>query len=107
MVFMQYKPFPDGSRQELEVKVIDVGIGMERIPWLLNGSNTSYIDVFPTALNFLSNKIGLGYTNEFWSKFGPYSCLLNIDEVDDLEATWRDVAQRCGKLKLKIATKIL
>lgn len=41
MVFMQYKTFPDGSREELPVKVIDVGIGLERVPWLLNGSPTS------------------------------------------------------------------
>ena len=29
MVFMQFKTFPDGSREELDIKVIDVGIGME------------------------------------------------------------------------------
>ena len=32
MVFMQFKTFNDGSREELDVKVIDVGIGLERIP---------------------------------------------------------------------------
>jgi alanyl-tRNA synthetase len=42
MVFMQYKTFPDGSREELDIKVIDVGIGLERIVWLVNGSATSY-----------------------------------------------------------------
>jgi alanyl-tRNA synthetase len=42
MVFMQYKVAPDGSREELPIKVIDVGIGLERIPWLINGSATSY-----------------------------------------------------------------
>lgn len=41
MVFMQYKTFPDGSREELKVKVIDVGIGLERVPWLINGTPTS------------------------------------------------------------------
>lgn len=42
MVFMQYKTFPDGSREELPIQVIDVGVGLERIPWLINGSATSY-----------------------------------------------------------------
>ena len=46
MVFMQYKTFPDGSREELPIKVIDVGIGLERVPWLINGTATSYQDVF-------------------------------------------------------------
>lgn len=49
MVFMQYKTFPDGSREELPVKVIDVGIGLERVPWLINGTPTSYMDVFKNA----------------------------------------------------------
>jgi alanyl-tRNA synthetase len=51
---MQYKTFPDGSREELPVKVIDVGIGLERIPWLINGSPTSYMDVFKTTFEWLS-----------------------------------------------------
>lgn len=46
MVFMQYKTFHDGSREELQIKVIDVGIGLERIAWLYNGSPTSYVDTF-------------------------------------------------------------
>ena len=46
MVFMQYKTYPDGSLDELDVKVIDVGIGLERIAWLNNGSATSYSDTF-------------------------------------------------------------
>ena len=43
---MQYKTFHDGTREELPIKIIDVGIGLERIPWLINGSPTSYMDVF-------------------------------------------------------------
>lgn len=46
MVFMQYRYNHDGSFEDLSVKVIDVGIGLERIPWLVNGSPTSYIDTF-------------------------------------------------------------
>ena len=52
MVFMQYKTFPDGSREELDVKVIDVGIGLERIAWLNNGSATSYSDTFRNAMEY-------------------------------------------------------
>lgn len=53
MVFMQYKTFHDGSREELQIKVIDVGIGLERIAWLYNGSATSYVDTFHHALTYL------------------------------------------------------
>jgi len=96
MVFMQYKTFPDGSREPLQVQVIDVGIGLERVPWLINGSPTSYVDVFPSALNFMQSKINLDVHDDVWKKFGPLSCLLNVDEVDDLQATWNYIGSQIG-----------
>lgn len=52
-VFMKYKYFPDGSIEELDVKVIDTGTGLERILWLVNGSVTPYMDMYPSALKYL------------------------------------------------------
>ena len=65
-----------------------MGIGLERIAWLYNGSPTSYVDTFRNSLNYLREKLGIEIDNEVWKKFGPYSCLLNVDEVDDLDKTW-------------------
>lgn len=96
MVFMQFKTFPDGSREPLQVQVIDVGIGLERIPWLINGSATSYQDVFPTALNYFLEKTKLDIRSDIWEKFGPLSCLLNVDEVEDLSKTWQWIADKIG-----------
>eukprot|EP00744_Colponema_vietnamica_P000780 GILI01001356.1.p1 GENE.GILI01001356.1~~GILI01001356.1.p1 ORF type:complete len:965 (+),score=358.80 GILI01001356.1:48-2942(+) len=96
MVFMQYKTFPDGSREELPVKVIDVGIGLERIPWLINGTATSYMEVFPSAFEYLRSRLSLEVNQEVWEKFGPLSCQLNVDEVDDLDKTWAEIAEKIG-----------
>jgi alanyl-tRNA synthetase len=96
MVFMQFKTFPDGSREPLQVQVIDVGIGLERVPWLVNGSPTSYCDVFPRALKFLLDTLGMSIQGEVWEKYGPLSCLLNVDEVDDIEKTWAWIAGEIG-----------
>lgn len=57
MVFTRYKYFPSGEIEELDIKVIDVGIGLERIPWLINGSSTSFEDVFSGTLKFLRERI--------------------------------------------------
>eukprot|EP00357_Protocruzia_adherens_P036422 CAMPEP_0115033840 /NCGR_PEP_ID=MMETSP0216-20121206/40213_1 /TAXON_ID=223996 /ORGANISM="Protocruzia adherens, Strain Boccale" /LENGTH=961 /DNA_ID=CAMNT_0002412447 /DNA_START=107 /DNA_END=2992 /DNA_ORIENTATION=+ len=94
MVFMQYKTFHDGSREELPVKVIDTGIGLERIPWLINGSATSYMDTFAEAFEFFSEKIGVTVDQEIWEKFGPYSCQLNVDEVENLDQTWQQISDK-------------
>lgn len=88
MVFMQYKYFPNGDYKELDIKIIDTGIGLERIPWLINGSPTSYFEIFPKSLAFVSEKLAVPLSSEVWEKLGPYSCLLNVDEVDDLAKVW-------------------
>jgi alanyl-tRNA synthetase len=93
MVFMQYKTFHDGSREELPIKIIDTGIGLERIPWLINGSATSYMDTFRNAVEFITKKLELNINNEIWEKFGPYSCRLNIDEVDNIDETWDKISK--------------
>ena len=96
MVFMQYKTFPDGTREELPIKIIDTGIGMERIPWLINGSATSYVDTFPKSLEYLSKKVDVQINSEIWEKLGPYTCQLNIDEVDNIDKTWEQISAKIG-----------
>ena len=94
MVFMQYKTFHDGSREPLDVQVIDTGIGLERVCWLYNGSATSYMDTFKNAYEYFTEAVGIEIDHEVWDKFGPYSCTLNIDEVDDIEKTWQEIAEK-------------
>lgn len=31
--------------------------------------------------------------NDLWKKMGPYSCLLNVDEVDNIDTTWENIAK--------------
>ena len=52
-VYMQYKKI-GGKLVELDTKVIDMGAGLERFPWILNGTKTSYEVVFPEALKYLN-----------------------------------------------------
>lgn len=39
---------------------------------------------------------------ELWEKYGPYSCTLNIDEVEDVEAEWKALAERIGESVEKV-----
>lgn len=96
MVFMQYKTFHDGRREELDIKVIDVGIGLERVAWIYNGSPTSYQDTFLNAYTYLTEKLNVKFNEDIWSKFGPYSCTLNVDEAGDIEQRWKDISDMIG-----------
>jgi len=97
MVFMQFKTFHDGTREELPIKIIDVGIGLERIPWLINGTATSYMDVFRNAFEWLTKKLDVKVDTTLWDKFGPLSCRLNVDEIDDPAKVWGEIAAEMGE----------
>ena len=106
MVFMQYKTFHDGSYEELKIKVIDTGIGLERVAWLINGDATSYITTFKSALEFILNKLEMNMNNEIWEKLGPLSCQLDVDECENLEKTWTDISEQLGMDKKTIKNAI-
>ena len=97
MVFTQFKTYHDGSIEELPITIIDTGIGLERIPWLINGSATSYMDTFKHSFDYVIQKLNISLDSDIWEKFGPYSCLLNIDEVDDIEKTWKIISEKIGE----------
>jgi alanyl-tRNA synthetase len=106
MVFMQFKTFHDGSYEELKIKVIDTGIGLERVAWLVNGDATSYITTFKSALQFILKKLDMNMNNEIWNKLGPLSCQLDVDECANLEATWTSISQELGLDKAAIKAAI-
>jgi tetrahydromethanopterin S-methyltransferase subunit G len=31
-----------------------------------------------------------------WEAYGPHSCMLNVDEVDDVEVVWADISKKMG-----------
>ena len=106
MVFTQFKTYHDGTLEELPTTIIDTGIGLERIPWLINGTATSYMDTFKHSFEITAKKLGLNLDDKMWEKFGPYSCLLNIDEVDDIEKTWKLIADTIGEEPQKVKEMI-
>ena len=73
MVFTQFKTYHDGTLEELPTTVIDTGIGLERIPWLINGSPTSYMDTFKHSFGVTAQKLGINVNDSMWAKFLPYS----------------------------------
>ena len=101
-VYMQYEQLPDGGYRELRTRVIDMGSGAERWPWIGSGELTSYDVVFPDVMKYLYKASGIKRDEKFWKEFAKFSANLNIDEVGDLEKAWSDIAN-----KLKINVNVL
>jgi len=95
-VYMFYKQTPEGY-EELDLKVLDMGMGHERITWISKGTETSYESVMPETIEKMKERTGLEVDQEMWEKFLPHSSELNIDEVEDIDEKWEEIAERISE----------
>ena len=65
LVFMQYNRKADGSLEPLPAKVIDTGMGFERLCMALQGKKSNYdTDVFTPLINKVGEISGMEYGND-------------------------------------------
>lgn len=95
-VYMFYEQKPEGY-EELDLQVLDMGMGHERITWISNGTETSYECVMPETLEKMKERVGLEVDRDLWEQFLPYSSELNADEVEDMESKWQEIAENLGE----------
>ncbi len=94
-VYMLYEQTPKGVK-DLKIKVLDMGMGMERNAWFSQGSNTIYDAIFPNVIKKLKTVTGFKVDEALLKKFVPYAGLLNLDEVDDINKAWQQVSKQVG-----------
>ncbi len=94
-VYMLYEQTPNGDR-ELSLKVLDMGMGMERNAWFSQGKGTMYDATFPLVIQMILDKTGHTPDIDLQKKFLPNAAYLNIDEVDDVQEAWANVALKVG-----------
>ncbi|MFB0560694.1 MAG: alanine--tRNA ligase [Candidatus Lokiarchaeia archaeon] len=95
-VFMQYAFTPDSSYRELDIKVIDVGWGVERIGWFTQGSPTIYEATFGPVLDWLKESTGVSVDEDLLGRYTVLSGLLNVDEVENIDEARKEVATKLG-----------
>ena len=62
LVFMQFNRMADGSLEQLPAKVIDTGMGFERLCMAMQGKTSNYdTDVFTPLINKISTLSGMEY----------------------------------------------
>ena len=90
-VYTMFEQTPEGPR-ELKLKVLDMGLGQERVAWFSQGTPNMYEAIFPLVLKRLREKTKIELDLELYNKFSQYSAYLNVDEVEDMDAAWQKVA---------------
>ncbi|RME54555.1 alanine--tRNA ligase [Candidatus Woesearchaeota archaeon] len=105
-VYMQYEQTPTGYN-ELNIKVLDMGMGHERNAWFASGQPTSYESTFPTVMKKLYKLTSIEPDKELMKRFLPYASYLNVDETNNIDKEWKRVARLINvdidKLKTQIA----
>ncbi|MBI2550141.1 alanine--tRNA ligase [Candidatus Woesearchaeota archaeon] len=94
-VYMTYETTPHGYK-ELKLKVLDMGMGQERNAWFTGAAPTSYETTFPTVVKKLQEITGVSVEPGLLQKFLPYSSYLNVDEVENIDKAWENVAGKVG-----------
>ncbi|MFW9937683.1 MAG: alanine--tRNA ligase [Candidatus Thorarchaeota archaeon] len=99
-VYTMFEQTPDGPR-ELKLKVLDMGLGQERVAWFSQGTPNMYEAIFPYVLSKLRAITKIDLDLDLYKRFSLYSAYLNMDEVDDMNAAWERVAK---ELNLEVDT---
>jgi len=94
-VYMLYEQTPSGFR-ELDIKVLDMGMGQERNAWFTQGCETIYDATFPTVVKKLLFQTGLKIDRDLMRRYVPYAGLLNLDEIENINKSWKCVAKKVG-----------
>ncbi|MHA1452839.1 MAG: alanine--tRNA ligase-related protein, partial [Promethearchaeota archaeon] len=105
-VYTMFEQTPDGDR-ELQLKVLDMGMGQERIAWFSQGVPNIYEATFPHVLNKLREKTNVIADLHLFNRFSKYSAYLNIDEVEDIDEAWKKVAESLALPVKTLKAKIL
>ncbi|MBN1275523.1 alanine--tRNA ligase [Candidatus Woesearchaeota archaeon] len=95
-VYMLYEQSEAGEK-ELPLKVLDMGMGQERVAWFTQGKGTVYDAAFPTVMEKLFERTKVAYDEELIQKYLPFASYLNADEAEDLDEEWERIGKAVGK----------
>lgn len=104
-VYMQYEISSNGIK-ELEIKVLDMGMGQERPAWLTQAVSTSYDAVFGDVMDKLYRKANINIDRDFLKNFLPLSGILNFEE-EDYNKSMQKIANAMETSVEEIESKII
>ncbi len=94
-VFIAYG-FDNGAVKKLDMQVIDVGWGLERVSWFSQGTPTIYEAIFPKAVEYLQKENGYKADHKLLVEYARLSGLLAVEEVKDLREERKKLAKQLG-----------
>ncbi|QEF94260.1 alanine--tRNA ligase [Methanothermobacter sp. KEPCO-1] len=96
LVFIQYRTLPDGGREEIPLKIVDTGYGLERFAWISQGTPTAYDACFGPVIEKLIELTGVGVNEEILAENARVAGMMDIETYADLRELRKRVADKLG-----------
>jgi alanyl-tRNA synthetase len=94
-VFMQFQKSGDWFK-ELDMKVIDVGWGHERLVWFSNGTPASYDSLFGPVTGKLRKKAGIKVDKGIFDRYSRLAGSLDLGDVKNMEEAKKRMSKSLG-----------
>jgi len=96
LVFMQYKTLENGDKEEIPIKVVDTGYGLERIAWISQGTPTAYDACFAPVINKLKEITGVKLNEDILARNAQIAGMMDIEDIGDIKVLRQKVADSLG-----------
>jgi alanyl-tRNA synthetase len=107
LVFIQYHTLPGGGLEDIPLKIVDTGYGLERFAWISQGTPTAYDAAFGPVIDQIREMGGVETNQRILGESAQVAGMMDIEDNSDLKMLRSRVAKRLGiSLKeLKEATE--
>ena len=92
LVFMQYKTLENGDKEEIPIKVVDTGYGLERIAWISQGTPTAYDACFAPVVDKLKEITGVEVNEDILARNAEIAGMMDIEDIGDIRDLRQQVA---------------
>ena len=94
LVFIQYRTLPGGEKEEIPLKIVDTGYGLERFAWISQGTPTAYDASFGPVIDRLMEMAGVEVDQAILAENAQVAGMMDIEDIADLKALRQRVADR-------------
>lgn len=96
LVFIQYKTLDNGEKEEIPIKVVDTGYGLERIAWISQGTPTAYDACFAPVVDKLKELTDVKVNTDILARNAQIAGMMDIEDIGDIKELRQQVANSLG-----------
>lgn len=96
LVFIQYKTLDNGDKEEIPIKVVDTGYGLERIAWISQGTPTAYDACFAPVVDKLKELTNVKVNTDILARNAQIAGMMDIEDIGDIKELRQQVANSLG-----------